>query len=386
MLILITGPSASGKSTLRDYYCRERAIPMVCAVTTRPPREGEVEIHKSVTADDFAEELKAGHLCLVAENHGHSYGYRLKDLRRAEGAPVIVEVDSRTAIREGATLGAKVVRVLPWPVDSAIPRIHAKGDGILDRLVRLQEETDSTFLLDRENAGDILFRNTYDSEAMRGFSELLDLIIASTTHSPEASELRTHREQRLSWQVITLFCAVIIATNFAAQWQASIWRFTVTVALLIYPITFLITDYLNEVYGKRLCRKLIFVGFLVSVVPSVYVSTIQITAGSLLAYLVAQLHDVWAFHWWRSRTKGRFLWLRSNASTIMSQAIDTIIFTTIAFSGVLDWTTIVAIMYTEFPIKVAYSIVSTGPLYYLVWRFRKRISGPDPTPEASNGN
>ena len=62
----------------------------------------------------------------------------------------------------------------------------------------------------------------------------------------------------------------------------------------------------------------------------------RVTLASMVAYLISQHHDIFAFHWWKDRTKGKHLWLRNTASTMVSQAIDTGIFITIAFYGVMD--------------------------------------------------
>lgn len=166
--------------------------------------------------------------------------------------------------------------------------------------------------------------------------------------------------------LVGLFCVVLIATNFLVQWQLTFWHFTITIGLLVYPITFLITDYVAEVHGKVAARRLVWIGLIFAFVPSVFLSTLQITIGSMLAYFVAQFHDVWAFDWWRRRTKGRYLWLRNNASTFVSQALDTVIFSTIAFYSVLETRTIVAIMYSEYPLKLIYALLDTAPLYFFV--------------------
>jgi uncharacterized PurR-regulated membrane protein YhhQ (DUF165 family) len=172
--------------------------------------------------------------------------------------------------------------------------------------------------------------------------------------------------------LIIIFCLILLATNILVKWQITFWDMTVTVGLLIYPLTFLITDYISEIYGKTACQKLVAYGFLFAIVPSLVFSTLQITIGSLLAYLVAQYHDVWSFHWWKYKTNGRFLWIRNNASTIISQLLDTLIFTPIAFYGVLDNNTIFTIMYSEYTFKVIYALLDTFPLYLFVGLSKKR--------------
>jgi len=169
---------------------------------------------------------------------------------------------------------------------------------------------------------------------------------------------------------LILFCSILVITNVLCQWQITFWQFTITVGLFVYPLSFLVLNYVNELHGATVSRRLIRVGFFFSLVPSLILSTVQITVGSLLAYLIAQLYDVTAYNWWRRKTDGRYLWLRNNASGFVSMLIDTVVFSTVAFVGVLEWPVILSIMYTEYPIKCIYMIFNTAPLYLLVFRVR----------------
>jgi uncharacterized integral membrane protein (TIGR00697 family) len=90
----------------------------------------------------------------------------------------------------------------------------------------------------------------------------------------------------------------------------------------------------------------------------------RIAFASLTAYITAQLHDVWAFHFWKEKTGGRHLWLRNNASTMVSQLIDSAIFTTLAFAGVVDWDTFWSILLTTYLFKLIVAAVDT-PFMYL---------------------
>lgn len=166
--------------------------------------------------------------------------------------------------------------------------------------------------------------------------------------------------------IVFIFCFILIATNILVQWQINFFHFTITVGFLIYPLTFLVTDYVSEIYGKSKCTKLVQFALVFSIIPSIIFSTVQITFGSLFAYIVAQFHDIWAFHWWRGKTGEKRLWLRNNASTFVSQTLDTVIFASIAFYGVLETKTILSIIYTEIPLKLLYALIDTIPLYILV--------------------
>ncbi len=94
---------------------------------------------------------------------------------------------------------------------------------------------------------------------------------------------------------------------------------------------------------------------------------------SMIAYLVSQHHDVFAFHFWRQKTKGRFLWLRNNASTMVSQALDTGLFITIAYWGVYSTEILLNMLRTQYIIKLAIAAGDTPFCYMLVGLLRERV-------------
>jgi len=102
----------------------------------------------------------------------------------------------------------------------------------------------------------------------------------------------------------------------------------------------------------------------------------RITLASMIAYLVSQHHDVFAFHFWRQKTKGRFLWLRNNASTMVSQALDTGLFITIAFWGVYSTEILLNMLRTQYIIKLAIAACDTPFCYMLVGLLRERVKQP----------
>ena len=98
----------------------------------------------------------------------------------------------------------------------------------------------------------------------------------------------------------------------------------------------------------------------------------RIAAGSMIAYLLSQHYDVFAFHFWKKRTKGKYLWLRNNASTMVSQVIDTVIFCTIALWGVYDTNTWLQILATTYFLKWFVAVIDT-PFIYLAKRLSHAI-------------
>jgi queuosine precursor transporter len=156
-----------------------------------------------------------------------------------------------------------------------------------------------------------------------------------------------------------LFVGALVVCNLIAMKFTEIdlgfHVFTVSVGILPYPLTFLVTDILSEVYGKRRANQVVLVGFVASVLvigivylalafpamtsfgatdaafDGIFGKTWRLITASMVAYLIAQLVDVQMFHFWKRLTKGKHLWLRNNASTIGSQLLDTIVVITILF-------------------------------------------------------
>lgn len=160
-----------------------------------------------------------------------------------------------------------------------------------------------------------------------------------------------------------------------------------TAGVIAFPITFIITDLLNEYFGKPGIRFVTWIGMgmiifefgllqlamgvptsSISPVPeeafnTVFGATGRIIIGSLTAYVIGQLADITLFHWLRGRTNGKHLWLRATGSTFGSQFIDTFIVLTVAFFGQLSFGEIVAITLFNYSYKFIIAIVIT-PLIY----------------------
>ncbi|GAI46045.1 unnamed protein product, partial [marine sediment metagenome] len=171
--------------------------------------------------------------------------------------------------------------------------------------------------------------------------------------------------------------------------------------VIAYPLTFLFTDVIGELYGRKIASRVVWVGFGVSILmvilvlgggllppapfwedQSAYESILgmlpRITLASMIAYLVSQHHDVFAFHFWRQKTKGRFLWLRNNASTMVSQALDTGAFITIAFWGTVPAGTLTNMLLSQYVIKLVIAACDTPFCYMLVGLLRERVKQPPP--------
>ncbi|MDC0176916.1 queuosine precursor transporter [Polaribacter sp.] len=200
-----------------------------------------------------------------------------------------------------------------------------------------------------------------------------------------------------------LFIASLVVSNLIFQkffyWEPlGVYRFEVSVGILPYPITFLITDILSEIYGKKKANQVVIAGIFASFfstliiliadfAPAIGSSPIDDTVfhqvfglsplavfASMLAYLFAQLIDIRIFHFWKKRTKGKHLWLRNNFSTFASQFIDTftIVFLLCSFK-ILPWNIFTSLLISGFLFKVIIAALDTPILYGIVFLFRKRF-------------
>lgn len=181
--------------------------------------------------------------------------------------------------------------------------------------------------------------------------------------------------------------ASVIVCNIQVVKTLNLFGLVATLGNIIYASIFFCTDVLSEVYGKKAARRGVWLGFAALVIMVVEMQlalkfiphasdfaheslqTIfglmpRIAAGSLIAYLLSQHHDVWAFHFWKGKTEGKYLWFRNNASTMVSQAIDSIVFCSIAFIGVFDWGIWWQIVVSTYILKWVVAAIDTPFIYW----------------------
>jgi queuosine precursor transporter len=210
--------------------------------------------------------------------------------------------------------------------------------------------------------------------------------------------------ERIYLCLAATFVVLLVLTNiigiklFQAPFNP---EFALTTGIITYPLTFLCTDIVSEIYGKKRADFMVFLGFLMSLlmlaivtiatnvtphaywVPmespyfdsvegyqhafeSVFALNQVLIAGSMLAYLSAQLIDNYLYHFWKRLTKGRHLWLRNNGSTMISQLVDTAVVNSILFyiGFGMDFWVGVKIMATIYVYKMIIAALDT-PLIYL---------------------
>jgi len=186
------------------------------------------------------------------------------------------------------------------------------------------------------------------------------------------------------------FIALMIGMNLLGGKITTIFDASVSVAIFMVPLTFLITDIVAEVYGKKTATDFVLTGVIALVIifgftalsvalpPNarythdeeykiIFGGSLRIIIASIVAFAISQYHDVWAFHFWKEKTKGRHLWMRNNFSTIVSQAIDTIIFLFLAFYQVspqYDLAFVLSLFWPFYVFKLVFALLDT-PFVYL---------------------
>ncbi len=200
-----------------------------------------------------------------------------------------------------------------------------------------------------------------------------------------------------------MFICSLVVSNLIFQkffyWDFfGLYTFEISVGILPYPITFLITDIISEVYGKKKANQVVTTGIFASffsliivyvsdAVPAtawspiddplfskVFGATAIAVFASMMAYLFAQYVDIQIFHFWKRVTKGKHLWLRNNFSTFTSQFIDTltVLFLLCSF-GKIEWELFGGLLLGGFLFKVLIAALDTPFLYLAVYLLRKRF-------------
>jgi uncharacterized integral membrane protein (TIGR00697 family) len=172
--------------------------------------------------------------------------------------------------------------------------------------------------------------------------------------------------------------------------------FELSVGVLPYPITFLITDLISEIYGKKSANQVVITGIFASFfsmgillmaneVPAIKNSPIDdqtfnevfalspiAVLASMIAYLIAQFIDIRIYHFWKNLTQGKMLWLRNNFSTFTSQFVDSLlVIGLLSIFGVLEWTLFWGLVISSFLFKVLVAALDTPLLYLFVGIFRR---------------
>ena len=199
-----------------------------------------------------------------------------------------------------------------------------------------------------------------------------------------------------------IFIASLVASNLIFQkfftWNFLSINFELSVGIIAYPVTFLVTDLISELYGQKRANQVVVSGFFASVFTTLLVLiSVNATAvqwspidsvtfskvfgltgpaffASMVAYLTAQLIDVRIFHFWKRLTKGKHLWLRNNASTMFSQLVDTsVILIILCSAGVIEWERFYGLWMMGWIFKVLVALIDTPIIYGIIYLLKGKI-------------
>lgn len=215
---------------------------------------------------------------------------------------------------------------------------------------------------------------------------------AAKAAAPAAGETpftRLDAGQRLYVYLCAIFVTCLLLGDITGGKAFETPLGPVSVGLLLFPVTFLLTDVINDFYGRRGARFVTFLGAVMATLA--YVALVATTAlpidptsyfqqdeyakvlggsaklfvASIVAYLIGQLLDIQVFQFWKRITESRHLWLRATGSTILSQLVDTITINVIFWGGVADRTPswIAAKILREYGIKLAIAVCLTPVVY-----------------------
>lgn len=203
-----------------------------------------------------------------------------------------------------------------------------------------------------------------------------------------------------------IFIASLVSCNLIFQkffvWDAfGLHTFEISVGILPYPVTFLVTDIISELYGKRRADMVVIAGlaasfFVIGVVLVADAATATSWSpvddatfhhvfglygpavfASMAAYLCAQFVDIRVFHFWKRVTKGKHLWLRNNGSTVVSQLVDTsAVLALLCLAGAIGWERFLPLLGSGFLFKSLVALTDT-PFFYLAVRLLKPRIGDE---------
>lgn len=193
--------------------------------------------------------------------------------------------------------------------------------------------------------------------------------------------------------LIAWVAASIVLANIFVTKQIKLFGLSATGGNILYASIFLATDLLNEHFSKEDAKDAVKIGFLASLLylmssqfilqyiptdydtvhegmQAIFTFAPRIIGASMLAYLVSQFHDIWAYNFIWKKTGQKLLWLRNNGSTWISQLIDSVIFSLVAFVGVFPFNEVFQIIVSTYVLKILVAFLDT-PFMYLSYRVKE---------------
>jgi uncharacterized integral membrane protein (TIGR00697 family) len=220
-----------------------------------------------------------------------------------------------------------------------------------------------------------------------------------TSLSTTETESRESREPRYYDIVSSLFVAIYLISQVSSAKLIAFGPFQVPGAIVLFPLAYIFGDILTEVYGYARTRRVIWTGFFSAVLMALVLVVVQhlpsapdwpnqgayekilgfvprVVLGSILAYWAGEFANSYVLARLKILTQGRHLWSRTIGSTVVGQAVDSLVFATVAFGGVVPVPILVRIVASIYALKVAYEAAAT-PLTYIVVNHLKRVERMD---------
>ena len=194
--------------------------------------------------------------------------------------------------------------------------------------------------------------------------------------------------------IAALFVTCLITANIIAVKLIQLGGLVLPAAVIIFPISYIVGDVLTEVYGYRQARRVIWLGFFCNLIAVAAIwaggmlpaagfwegqtayerilgFTPRLLAASFVAYLIGEFSNAYVLARMKIATQGRWLWTRTIGSTLIGQGLDSAVFITLAFGGIIPLEGLITAMVTQWLFKSAYEAAAT-PLTYWVVNFLKR--------------
>lgn len=198
-----------------------------------------------------------------------------------------------------------------------------------------------------------------------------------------------------------LWCGLsVVIANIQVLKTVELFGMVSTLGNIVYASSFLASDILSEIYGRKSAIKAVGIGFFSMIVMTVLMQLAlrfiphesdfsqealqtlfgllpRVAGASLLAYVISQAHDIWMYGFWKQRFPAmKWLWLRNNASTVVSQLLDSAIFSFVAFLGVFPLEVVIDIWITTCVFKWIVALADT-PFIYAAVRMKDSIRDID---------
>jgi queuosine precursor transporter len=225
------------------------------------------------------------------------------------------------------------------------------------------------------------------------------MISSTAVHGRNDAAPRDLRSFRYFDILLSIFIVVLLISNLVGQKIVPIGWFRASGAQLLFPITYIYGDIFTEVYGYAASRRAIWLGFLASALmavmgiitvllpaapewpnqqafATVFYTVPRLVVASLIAYWCGEFANSYVMAKMKILTQGKQLWTRTVGSTVVGQAVDTVIMIVVGFGGTMPWSTIFKLIISGYVAKVLYEVVMT-PLTYLVVGWLKRSEHVD---------